>query len=87
MVDEGNVVVFEPHGSYVENTSIGQAISMSRKRGVFVVQLDAQAGPRTANTVKFDEPNTNDRTGVFQAASVNPNVEGIRERCKTPTEK
>ena len=86
MVDERNVVVFEPHGSCIENTSIGQAISMSRRRGVFVVQLDAQAGSRTTKHVRLNEPNTNGGTGVFQAASVNPKVEGIRERCKTPTE-
>ena len=31
---------------------------MSRRRGLFVVQLDVQAGTTTTKTVKFDEPNT-----------------------------
>ena len=58
MVDAGNIVVFGPRESYIDNTSTGQRIPMSRRIGVFVVQLDAQTGSRTAKTAKFDEPNT-----------------------------
>ena len=50
---------------------------MSRRKGVFVVQLGAQAGARSTKTVKFDEPNTK---SVFQAASANRSAEEIRER-------
>ena len=47
IVDEGNIVVFGPRESYIENTSTVQRIPVSRRKGVFVVQLDAQAGSRT----------------------------------------
>ena len=32
--------------------------------------------------MRFDEPNTNDMTPVFQTGSVNQNVEEIRDRCE-----
>ena len=83
IVGEGNIVVFRPQDSFVENSSICQRIPICRRKGVFVVQSDAQAGKRTEKTVRCEEPNTNERTPVSrQAASVNPNVEEIRERCK-----
>ena len=85
-VDEGNIVVFGPQESYIENTSTGRSIPTSTRTGVLVIQLDAQAGSRTANAVTFDEPHTNARTPFFQAAGVNQNVEEIHERCKTKTE-
>ena len=55
---------------------------MNRREGVFVVQSDAHAGSRTTNNVSFDEPTTNEMTQVFQAVSVNQNVEEIREACE-----
>ena len=36
--------------------------------------------------VRFHEPCTNEITPVLQAASVNQNVEEIRERCETKTD-
>ena len=57
IVDKVNIVVFGPWESYIENTSIGQRIPKSRRKRVFVVQLDAQADTRSMKTVKFDEPN------------------------------
>ena len=39
---------------------------MSRRTVVFVVQLDARAGSRWTETVKFEEPNTSERTPVFR---------------------
>ena len=84
IVDEGNIVVFGPQESHIENTSTGQRIPTIRRKGVFVVRLDAQAGSSTAKIVKFDEPNTNEVTlAGFQAASLNRNVEEHRERCET----
>ena len=58
--------MFRPQESYIENTSTGQRIPLSR-RGVFVVQLDAQVGSRTTNPlVRFDQPNRLERTPVFR---------------------
>ena len=50
IVGEGNIVVFRPQDSFVENSSTCQ-------KGVFVVQSDAQAGKRTEKTVRCEEPN------------------------------
>ena len=36
--DEGNIVVFRPQESYIENTSTGQRIPMGRRKSVLVVQ-------------------------------------------------
>ena len=41
IVDNGNIVVFGPQESYIENTT-GQRIPMSGKKCVCAVQLDAQ---------------------------------------------
>ena len=49
--------------------------------------MDAQAGSRTTKHVMFDAPKTNENDASFQEASVNQNVEEIRERCKTNTDK
>ena len=65
-LDAGTIVVFGPWESYIENTNIGWRIPMSRKKGVFVLQLDAQAESRTAEAVTFDEPNTNEITPIFR---------------------
>ena len=46
------VDVFKPQESYIER------IPMSRRNGVCVVQLDAQAGSNTTINVRLDEPNT-----------------------------
>ena len=43
IVERGNIVVFGPQESYIENTSIDQRIPVRRRNAVFVVQLDAQA--------------------------------------------
>ena len=65
IVDEGNVVVFgSPNRT--EDTSTDQRIPMCGRQCVFVVQLDARAGARSAKTVKFDEPNANERMPVFR---------------------
>ena len=58
IIAEGNIVVFGLQESYIENTSIGQRIQMSRRQGVFVVQLDARACTMSMKSVIFDEPNT-----------------------------
>ena len=63
-VDEGIIVLFGLEESYIENTSTGQRIRMNRRQGVFVVQLDGQAGSRATKHVRFDEPNMNERTPV-----------------------
>ena len=71
-VDEGNTVVFVPQESYID-----AGIPMSRRRGVFVVQLDAQAGSRTTKTVRFDKPN---------AARPKTENEAGKEECVTRIE-
>ena len=58
IADWGISVAFGPQESYIKNTSTGQRIPMHRRQGVFVVQLDARAGTRSTNTVRFGEPNT-----------------------------
>ena len=42
-VDRGNTVVFGPQDSHIENRSTGQRLPMTRRNGVFVMQLKAQA--------------------------------------------
>ena len=42
IVDGGNIVLFGPQDSYIENRSTGQKMPMSRRNGVFVMQLKAQ---------------------------------------------
>ena len=59
IVDEGNIVVIGSQESYIENTGNGKRIPVIRRKGVFVVQLGAQAGARSTKTMKFDAPNTN----------------------------
>ena len=44
------IVVFVPRESYTENTSTGQIIPRSCRKGVFVAQLNAQVGSRAAET-------------------------------------
>ena len=73
IVDEGNVVVFGQQDSDIENRSTGQSIPMSRRKGVFVVQLNAQAYKNGETEHEFG----------FQAASANTKTEDIRECCKT----
>ena len=58
LVDEGNIVMFRPQESYIDNSSIGQRLPMNSRQEVFVMQLDARADTRSRNTVNFDEPNT-----------------------------
>ena len=66
IADQGNIAAFGPQESYTENTSTGHGIPMCNGKSVFVVQLDAQAGPRKTEHVRFDEPNANERTLVFR---------------------
>ena len=41
IVDQGNKVVFGPDACYVEHVATGQKMPMTRKRGVFVLELSA----------------------------------------------
>ena len=41
IVDQGNIVVFGADASYVENIESGRRIPMIRRRGVFVLEIDA----------------------------------------------
>ena len=49
IVDEGNVVVFGQHESFIENVSTGQ------RNGVFVMRLDTQPCQKTTKSVRFNE--------------------------------
>ena len=42
MVDAGQRVVFDPNGSYIEDTVTGEKIGMQRKDGVFELKLWAK---------------------------------------------
>ena len=64
--DEGNVVVFGQHESFIENTNTGQRIPMSRRSGVFVIRLDAQPCWKAAGYVGFGEGNTNEWMPFFR---------------------
>ena len=55
IVDEGNVVVFGQHESFIENVSTGQRIPMCRRSGVFVMRLDTQPCQKTMKSVRFNE--------------------------------
>ena len=66
-VDEGNIVVFGQQDSHFENTSTVPRIPMGKRKGVFVVQLDAQTGTGRTKTERFHEPNAN---SFFQKAEV-----------------
>ena len=55
IVDEGNVVVFGQHESFIENVSTGQRIPMCRRNGVFVMRLDTQSCQKTTKSVRFNE--------------------------------
>ena len=55
IVDEGNVVVFGQHESFIENVSTGQRIPMCRRNGVFVMRLDTQPCQKTTKSVRLNE--------------------------------
>ena len=55
IVDEGNVVEFGQHESFIENVSTGQRIPMWRRTGVFVTRLDTQPCEKTTKSVRFNE--------------------------------
>ena len=84
-VDKGNIVVFGSDESYIENTSTGHRMPVSMKKNVSGA-VGHTSGFGFSTCVRLDEPQTNERTLVFQAASVNQQVEDIREHLKTKTE-
>ena len=68
IVDGGNIVLFGPQDSYIENRSTGQKMPMSRRNGVFVMQLQGTAEhgcyeegeiPRTEHEFGFQEAGVN----------------------------
>ena len=65
IVNEGNRVVFEATGSYIENVATGRRIPMHRKNNVFVLQLEASPTPSTAK-----KPNSGVDAVADEAASV-----------------
>ena len=54
VVDEGNVIVFRQHESFIETVSKDQRILMCRRNGVFVMRLDIQPC-QTTKSVRFNE--------------------------------
>ena len=65
IVDEGNVVVFGQHESFIENVSTGQRIPMCRRNGVFVMRLDTQPCQKTSKSVRFNEEGVIERMSGF----------------------
>ena len=59
IVDGGNIVVFGPQDSFFENRSTGQRMPMSRRNGVFVMQLKAQPSTDATRRVRFHAQNMN----------------------------
>ena len=66
IVDEGNVVVFGHHESFIENISTGQRIPMCRRNGVFVMRLDAHPCQEATKSVSFNEEDVARKTSVFR---------------------
>ena len=66
IVDEGNVVVFGQHESFIENVSTGQRIPMCKRNGVFVMQLDTQPCQKTTKSVRFNEEDATRKTSGFR---------------------
>ena len=65
IVDEGNVVVFGQHESFIENVSTGQRIPMCRRNGVFVMRLDTQPCEKTSKSVRFNGEGVIERMSGF----------------------
>ena len=65
IVDEGNVVVFGQHESFIENVSTGQRIPMCRRNGVSVMRLDTQPCQKTTKSVRFNEEGVIKRMSGF----------------------
>ena len=65
IVDDGNVVVFGQHESFIENVSTGQRIPMCRRNGVFVMRLDTQPCQKTSKSVRFNEEGVIERMSGF----------------------
>ena len=81
-VCECSTVVFGPQDSHIENTSTGQRLPMTRRNGVVVMQLKAQAG---ADETKDGEVGRTDHKFGFWEAGVSRNPEETCERCKIKT--
>ena len=65
IVDEGNVVVFGQHESFIENVSTGQRIPMCRRNGVFMMRVDTQPCQKTTKSVRFNEEGVIKRMSGF----------------------
>ena len=46
MVDEGNRVVFDAEGSFIENKATGKRIELERANGTFVMKLNIDTGKK-----------------------------------------
>ena len=65
IVDEGNVVVFGQHESFIENVSTGRGIPMCRRNCVFVMRLDTQPCQKTTKSVRFNEEDVIKKMSCF----------------------
>ena len=65
IVDEGNVVVFGQHESFIENVSTGQRITMCRRNGVFVMRMDTQLCQKMTKSVRLNEEGVIKRMSGF----------------------
>ena len=65
VVEEGNVIVFGQHESFIETVSKDQRIPMCRRNGVFVMQLDTQPCQKTTKSVIFNEEGVMKRMSGF----------------------
>ena len=63
IVDEGNVVVFGQHESFIENVSAGQRIPMCRR---IVMRLDTQPCQKTTKSVRFNEEDVMRKVSGFR---------------------
>ena len=66
IVDEGNVVVFGQHESFIENVSTGQRIPMCRRNGAFVMRLDTQPCKKVTKSSRLDEEDAMGKTSGFR---------------------
>ena len=65
-VDQGNVVVFGQHESFIENVSTCQRNPMCMKNGLFMMRLDTQPGMKVTKSLRFDEEDVMRKTSGFR---------------------
>ena len=67
IIDQGNKVVFDTEGSYVENKQTGERIKLKRKNGTFIMKLEVEGNNKkkdVTNDDKMDVGGLDDETNA-----------------------